>query len=95
MPVSAKASNMIDVGISKLRPRVVHQERERLYDDVMKQRMTTNYFKDENTKLRTRLLMIEAELGKKDKMIDELLVQQEQNAGYGGVASKFTQMRAT
>ena len=77
-----------------MRPRVVHQERERLYDDVMKQRITTNYYKDENTKLKTRLLMIEAQLSKKDKMIDDLLVQQEQNNGYGGVAGKLAQHRA-
>ena len=41
--------------VVKLRPRVVLQERERLYDDVMKQRMETNSLRDENTKLRTRL----------------------------------------
>ena len=41
--------------VVKLRPRVVLQERERLYDDVMKQRMETNLLRDENTKLRTRL----------------------------------------
>jgi hypothetical protein len=41
--------------VVKLRPRVVLQERERLYDDVMKQRMETNALRDENTKCRTRL----------------------------------------
>jgi hypothetical protein len=49
------------------------QERERLYDDVMKSRMATNNLKDENTKLRTRLQMTENELSRKNKMIDELL----------------------
>ena len=42
MPISTKASSHIDLEVSKLRPRIIHQERERLYDDVMKQRMTTN-----------------------------------------------------
>jgi len=59
--------------VSKLRPRIITQERERLYDDVMRQRMTTNSLKDENTRLRTRLQMIEVELVRKDKVIDELM----------------------
>jgi hypothetical protein len=63
----------IEQEVIKLRPRVVLQERERLYDDVMKQRMATNNLKDENTKLRTRLHMTENELNRKDKIIDELL----------------------
>ena len=55
------------------------QERERLYDDVMKSRMTTNMLKEENTKLKTRLYFIENELAKKDKTIDDLVIQQENN----------------
>ena len=72
-PVSAKANNIIEMEISKLRPNKVNQERERLYDDVMKQRMTTNLLKDENTKLRTRLQITESEINRKDKIIDELI----------------------
>ena len=79
--MSAKAASLIDLEISKLRPKNVQQERERLYDDVMKQRMTTNNLKDENTKLKTRVHMIEAELQRKDKVIDDLIVQQEINFG--------------
>lgn len=74
-PMSAKAGSLIDLEISKLRPKNVQQERERLYDDVMKQRMTTNNLKDENTKLKTRNQMIEAELQRKDKVIDDLIAQ--------------------
>lgn len=59
----------------KLRPRVVPQERERLYDDVIKQRIFNNTLRDENIKLRTRLFMTENELSRKDKMIDDLLLQ--------------------
>ena len=59
----------------KLRPRVVPQERERLYDDVIKQRIFNNTLRDENIKLRTRLFMTENELSRKDKMIDALLLQ--------------------
>ena len=45
----------------------------------MKQRMTTNVLREENVKLKTRLLFVENEIAKKDKMIDDLLVQQENN----------------
>ena len=60
-----------------MRPRIVLQERERLYDDVMKHRMTANNLRDENIKMRTRLQMTENELARKDKMIDELLLCQQ------------------
>lgn len=80
-PVSTKASNLIEIEISKLRPNKVNQERERLYDDVMKQRMTTNVLKEENIKLKTRLLFVESEQAKKDKVIENLIVQQENNFG--------------
>lgn len=73
--MSAKSVAM-EQDVVKLRPRVVLQERERLYDDVMKQRLQTNTLKDENTKLRTRIQMVETELSRKDKMIDELLQMQ-------------------
>ena len=76
----------IENDVIKLRPKNVTQERERLYDDVvrqrmetnnlkdvMKQRMTTNLLKDENTKLRTRLQITESEINRKDKIIDELI----------------------
>lgn len=78
----------MEAEVVKLRPRVVLQERERLYDDVMKQRMATNNLKDENTKLRTRLHMTENELTRKDKMIDELLQQQQEVQ-----SKKFGQVR--
>ena len=75
MPNTVKASSQIDLEVSKLRPRVIHQERERLYEDVMKQRMTTNNLKDENTRLRTKLQIVEVELQRKDKVIDDLIAQ--------------------
>ena len=36
VPLSAKAASQIDLEVSKLRPRFIQQERERLYDDVMR-----------------------------------------------------------
>jgi len=68
----------IDQEVIKLRPRVVKQDREKLYDDVMKQRIATNFLQDENTKLRTRIYIFENELTKKEKTIDELF-HQDQN----------------
>jgi hypothetical protein len=38
----------------------------------MRQRIETNGFRDENTKLRTRLAIVETELFRKDKIIDDL-----------------------
>ena len=60
--MSAKAASHIDLEVNKLRPRVIQQERERLYDDVMRQRMTTNQLKDENIRLKTKLHMVEVTL---------------------------------
>jgi hypothetical protein len=57
-----------------MRPRVVNQEREKLYDDAMKQKITANFFKDENMKLKTRTHILENELNKKEKLIDDLLL---------------------
>jgi len=36
IPNTTKAQSQIDLEVNKLRPRVIHQERERLFDDVMK-----------------------------------------------------------
>ena len=43
--------------------------------------MTTNNLNQENIKLKTRIHMIEAELQRKDRVIDDLVQQQEQNFG--------------
>jgi cell fate regulator YaaT (PSP1 superfamily) len=47
----------------------------------MKQRMTTNNLTTENVRLRTRIQMVEVELQRKDKVIDDLILQQETNFG--------------
>lgn len=72
-PLAALKNSQASLEVSKLRPRVIHQERERLYDDVMKQRMTTNNLNGENTRLKTRIQIVEAELQRKDKVIDDLI----------------------
>lgn len=50
--------------------------------------MTTNNLTMENVRLRTRLQMAEVELKRKDKMIDDLIIQQENN--FGLPHGKFT-----
>jgi hypothetical protein len=43
--------------------------------------MTTNNLTTENVRLRTRIQMVEVELQRKDKVIDDLILQQENNFG--------------
>ena len=45
----------------------------------MKQRIATNSLRDENTKIRTRLHMVENELNRKDRIIDDLIAQAHSN----------------
>ena len=58
-----------------MRPKNIRQERERLYDDVLRNKMTSNLLKDENLKLKTKVHMLEAELSRKEKLVDDLLLQ--------------------
>jgi hypothetical protein len=39
--------------------------------------MAANLLKDENTKLRTKIHILESELSKKEKLVDDLLLQQD------------------
>jgi hypothetical protein len=41
----------------------------------MKQKITANFFKDENIKLKTRIHILEAELTRKEKLVDDLIMQ--------------------
>lgn len=65
----------MDLEISKMRPKNIRQERERLYDDALRQKMTANLLKDENTKLKTKVHILESELSRKEKLVDDLLMQ--------------------
>lgn len=58
-----------------MRPKNIRQERERLYDDALRQKMTANLLKDENTKLKTKVHILESELSRKEKLVDDLLMQ--------------------
>ena len=48
-----------------------------MYDDALRQKMAANLLKDENTKLRTKIHILESELSKKEKLVDDLLLQQD------------------
>ncbi len=68
---------VFDIDANRLRPRVVNQEREQLYEDNLKQKLTANHLKDENMRLKTRIQMLEGEMLKKDKLIGELISKPE------------------
>ena len=67
--------NPMDLEANRLRPRIVNKEREALYEDVLKQKMSANKLKDENIKLKTQMRMLEGELLRKEKLIDELITK--------------------
>jgi len=70
-----KNPSTMDLEVNRLRPKLFVQDRERLFDDAMKQKMTANFLKDENVRLKTKIQILEGEMGKKEKIIDELLLQ--------------------
>ena len=71
----AKNLTAIDLEATKLRPKVVNQEREILYENVLKQKLHNNAIRDENIKLKTRVAMLEVEMKQRERVIDELLVK--------------------
>ena len=52
---------------------MANHDRERIIEEAMKQKMATNILKDENLKLKTRIHILEAELQKKVKLMEEML----------------------
>jgi len=48
-------SQAIELEATRLRPKVVNQERESLYEDVLKQKLQANFFRDENVRLKTKV----------------------------------------
>ncbi len=51
------------------------QDKEQLYDEAMRSKQNMNTYKDENTKLKTRIQQCAKEIDKKDKVIQELSSQ--------------------
>lgn len=72
-----KNPSSLDLEVSRMRPKNIKQERERLYDDAMRQKMVSNMLKDENVKLKTKIHILESEINKKERLVDDLLLQQD------------------
>ena len=72
-PTLTKTSSLADIGVSKLRPLNVKQERECLYDDVLNQRVISNNLKEENKRLKTKIAILERQLYRKERVIDGLV----------------------
>lgn len=77
---------LIDNDFSRIRPKNAALDRERLFDDAIKQKIAANYLKDENLRLKTKVHILEGEIQKKEKFIDEIIQQQDsyQIGGVGG-----------
>lgn len=45
----------MELEVNRLRPRYFMQDRERLFDDAMKQKITANFLKDENVRFKTKV----------------------------------------
>jgi hypothetical protein len=59
--------------IKRLKPRRINQEKENLYEQVIKYKMQMNSFKSENLRLRTQLKFLEKEQNQKEDMIEDLV----------------------
>lgn len=60
-PTKAKAHN-----------RLLAREKEQLYDDAIKMKMLNNQMKEDNVKLKTKVKILENELSRKEKTIEDL-----------------------
>jgi len=72
-----KNPSTIDLEVSRMRPKNIKQERERLYDDALREKMISNLLKGDNVKLKTKIHILESEIIKKERLVDDLLLQQD------------------
>jgi hypothetical protein len=70
-----KNQSSLDLEVSRMRPKNIKVERERLYDEALREKMIANLLKDENLKLKTKVHILETEIAKKDRLVDDLLLQ--------------------
>jgi hypothetical protein len=59
--------------IKRMKPRKIAQEKEKLYEQVIKFKMLMNNYKNENLKLRTQLKFLEKEQNEKEGIIENLV----------------------
>ena len=69
----AKSNTLAELGVAKLRPNHVKQEKESLYEDVLDARVIANDLKDENKKLKTKIAILERQMNRREKVIDGLV----------------------
>lgn len=60
-PVKAKAGN-----------RLAAKEKEQLYEETIKMKVLNNQIKEDNVKLKTKVKILENELSRKEKTIEDL-----------------------
>jgi uncharacterized protein YlxW (UPF0749 family) len=49
------------------------KEKEILYDETIKMKIQVNSFREENTKLKTKIKILENEINKKEKAFEDML----------------------
>lgn len=59
--------------IKRMKPRRINQEKEKLYDQVIKLKVQMNSYKNANLKLRTQLKFLEKEQNEKEGIIESLV----------------------
>ena len=52
--------------------RLLAREKEQLYDEAIKMKMLNNQMKEDNVKLKTKVKILENELSRKEKTIEDL-----------------------
>jgi hypothetical protein len=62
------------VKVSKIKPNKNNiKEKEQLYEDAIKLKVQSNTFKEENVKLRTKIRILENEIQRKDKALEDFI----------------------
>lgn len=60
--------------MSKIKPNKNNiKEKEQLYEDAIKLKVQSNTFKEENVKLRTKIRILENEIQRKDKALEDFI----------------------
>lgn len=62
--------------MNKIKPtKSTFKEKEHLYEEAIKLKIQSNSFKEENVKLKTKVKMLENEMAKKEKTIEDMFAQ--------------------
>lgn len=58
--------------LAKLKPRSVHADKERLFEENLALKMLNNHLQQENLRLKTRINQLDREIGRRDEMLEEV-----------------------